>query len=171
MRRLIAAFVFCLVLTPAYAQRQEPVGCDKFKWPLDSERALLRAPDAAKIASGAEIAVPTTKAATIKLDPFTDAKLPMAPERAPRSTDSKAGFVKVVAPAQAGRYHITLSAGGWIDVIQDGRFTKSGDASGVEGCEGIRKSVTFDLAATPFIVQFTGVTPDTIGMVMTPVKP
>mgnify|MGYP003349223021 CR=1 FL=1 len=47
----------------------------------------------------------------------------------------------------------------------------SGDASGVEGCEGIRKSVTFDLAAKPFIVQFTGVSPHAIGMVMTPVNP
>jgi hypothetical protein len=115
--------------------------------------------------------MPIAKAVTITLGPFADANLPMAPERAPRSTDSKAGFVTISAPVQAGRYHITLSAGGWIDVIQDGRFAKSGDASGAEGCEGIRKSVTFDLAATPFIVQFTGVSPEAIGMVMTPVKP
>ena len=34
-----ALLLLALLTTPALAQ--EPVGCDKFKWPLDKERALL----------------------------------------------------------------------------------------------------------------------------------
>ena len=39
MRRVLLIAVALLIAAPALAQ--EPVGCDKFKWPLDKERALL----------------------------------------------------------------------------------------------------------------------------------
>jgi hypothetical protein len=139
MIRFAIALFAALVAIPAFAQ--EPVGCDKFKWPLDRERALLTAPDAAMIANGAEVA------------------------------DGKTGFVRVTALPREGAYRITLSAGGWIDVIQDNRSVKSGAFSGATGCEGVRKSVTFDLAAAPLIVQFSSVPTGVIGMVMTPVAP
>ncbi len=85
MKIAFAAFTLALLVTPALAQqREEPVGCDKFKWPLDTERALLTATGAAKVASGAEVAAPVGKAVMVTLGPFADAKLPMAPERAPR---------------------------------------------------------------------------------------
>lgn len=172
MKTVLAAFTLALLVTPAFAQpREEPVGCDKFKWPLDNERALLTATETAKVASGATVAAPIGKALIINLGPFVDAKLPVAPERAPRSPAGKAGYVKVGAPPQAGAYHITLSAGGWIDVVQDDRLVKSGAFSGATGCDGVRKSVTFDLAAKPFVVQFSSVPSDTIGIVMTPLKP
>jgi hypothetical protein len=48
------------------------------------------------------------------------------------------------------------------------RFVKSGAFSGVLGCEGARKSVTFRLGAGPFVVQFSGVPAETIGMVISP---
>jgi hypothetical protein len=176
MNRLALALTATLLITPALitqalAQRQEPVGCDKFKWPLEHERALLTAPDAVKMASGADIALPAAKAVVIQLRPLADAQLPTPPERAPRSDDGKAGFVNVSAPAQPGAYRITLSAGGWIDMVQDGHFIKSGEFSGATGCEGVRKSVTFDLAAKPFVLQFSSVPADAIGIVITPVKP
>jgi hypothetical protein len=168
MIRFAIVLAATLVLTPAFAQ--EPVGCDKFKWPLDKERALLLAPDATAVANGADVAPPLVKAVRISLAAPADAKLPMTPERAPRSADGKAGFVRVAAP-QKGAYRITLSAGGWIDVIQDNRFVKSGAFSGATGCEGVRKSVMFDLAASPLVVQFSSVPAGVIGMVMTPVAP
>jgi hypothetical protein len=40
--------IFALMAMPALAQ--EPVGCDKFKWPLDRKRALLA--NAAPASSG-----------------------------------------------------------------------------------------------------------------------
>lgn len=168
MIRLVVTVALGLVLTPASAQpREEPVGCDAFKWPLDRERALLAEPGIAQISSGAEIPLPVDKAVTVRLVPIANARLPMAPERPPRAQDDKAGFVRIAAPAQAGPYRITLAEAGWIDVIQDGRFLKAGAFSGATGCKGVRKSVTFNLAAAPFIVQFSGVPAESIGVVMT----
>jgi hypothetical protein len=169
MRRIIFAVMFALSASPAFAQ--EPVGCDKFKWPIDRERAMLRSSDIAAVASGAEIAAPLEKAITIALKPLADAALPRAPERAPRSPQSYAGFVKLAALHRAGSYHITLSAGGWIDVIQNDHFVKAGAFSGAAGCKGIRKSVTFELASVPLVVQLSGVPVKAVGVVVTPARP
>jgi hypothetical protein len=168
MRRIIFGLIAALAAAQAYAQ--EAVGCDKFKWPLERERALLMAPGITTVTSGAEIEAPVGKAVSIKLMPFADAKLPMPPERAPRAADANAGFIKLGALKQASNYHITVSAGGWIDVIQDNHLVKSRSFSGALGCEGVRKSVTFDLVAAPLTVQFSGVPADAIGMVMTPTE-
>jgi len=167
MTRVAARLAAILLVTPALAQQDEPVGCDKFKLPIEAERGLLLAADAATVDSGAAIAPPLGRAVTIKLAPLLDAKLLMTPERTPKP-DTKAGFVRVAAPALSGPHRITVTAGGWIDVIQNERFVKSAAFSGAKGCEGVRKSVTFGLEAAPFIVQFSGVPADSIGMVLTP---
>jgi len=159
-----AAILALLVATPALAQ--EPVGCDKFKWPLDQERKLLAS--AAPVASGAEVAQPLGAAVAISLAPLSDAKLPQPPSRAPKKPDSYAGFVRVPAPPKAGTYRVTLSQGAWIDVVRDGHDVKSVAFSGVTGCEGIRKSVKFELTAAPFTVELTGSPANTIALVITP---
>src|ERR1700734_943948 len=104
---------------PAFAQ--EPVGCDKFKWPLDKERATLNGTDLPKVVSGDRVTFPIPFATIVALVPFAGAKLPVGPERAPKSPDSFAGFFDAKAPAQAGSYKITMSAEGWIDVAQAGQ--------------------------------------------------
>ena len=100
--------------------------------------------------------------AIVALVPFADAKLPAPPERAPKSPDSFAGFFQAPAPAQPGSYKITLSAEGWIDIEQAGQAVKSTAFSGALGCDGIRKSVKFDLAAAPFTVELSGIKADSI---------
>jgi hypothetical protein len=50
--------------------------------------------------------------------------------------------------------------------VQDGRTVKSSAFSGAVGCEGIRKSVKFDLAAQPFTLQLSGVPANTIRVVV-----
>jgi hypothetical protein len=162
MRLAITVLIACAIAAPALAQ--EPVGCDKFKWPLDKERATLNGTDLPKVASGDRVAFKIPFATTVALVPFADAKLPTAPERSPKSPDSFAGFIQVPAPPQAGTYKITLSSAGWIDVVQDGHAVKSTAFSGATGCEGIRKSVKFDLAATPFTVELSGVRANTINI-------
>jgi hypothetical protein len=150
----------CAVAAPALAQ--EPVGCDKFKWPLDKERATLNGTDLPKVVSGSRVAFPIPFATIVGLLPYADAKLPASPERAPKSPDTFAGFFEAKAPPQAGGYKITLSAEGWVDVEQSGNTVKSTAFSGALGCEGVRKSVKFDLAATPFTVELSGVKTDSI---------
>ena len=128
MRSTIVVFVACVIGGPGFAQ--EPVGCDKFKWPLEKERATLNGTDLPKVVSGERVAWPIPWATTVALIPFPNAKLPLAPERAPKSPETFAGFIQVVAPTQSGTYKITLSSEAWIDVVQDGHAMKSVAFSG-----------------------------------------
>jgi hypothetical protein len=164
VRTAFIALAACAIAAPALAE--EPVGCDKFKWPLDKERSTLNGTDLPKIESGAQVAFPLPFGATVALKPFADAKLPTPPERAPKSPDTFAGFFQVPALQKAGAYKITLSAEGWIDVAQSGQTVKSTGFSGALGCEGVRKSVKFDLAAAPFTVELSGIRADTIRLVI-----
>jgi hypothetical protein len=158
---VIAAFA---VTAPAFAQ--EPVGCDKFKWPLDKERATLNGTDLPKVTSGARVTFPIPFGTIVALVPFADAKLPTPPERTPKSPDTFAGYFEAPTPKQPGSYKITMSAEGWIDVSQSGNTMKSTAFSGALGCEGIRKSVKFDLAAAPFTVELSSVKADEIKVVI-----
>ncbi len=164
MKSVIIGLVACAIAGPCLAQ--EPVGCDKFKWPLDKERATLNGTDLPKVVSGGRVTWPIPWATIVALVPFADAKLPVAPERAPKSPTSFAGFVQIAAPARAGTYKITLSSEGWIDVIQDGHAVKSVAFSGATGCDSVRKSVKFDLAAQPLTLELSGVPADTIRVVV-----
>jgi hypothetical protein len=164
MRTSIVVLFACAMAAPALAE--EPVGCDKFKWSLDKERATLNGTDLPKIASGNLVAFPIPFATIIGLLPLADAKLPEAPERAPKSPDTFAGYFQVRAPARAGTYKITLSSEGWIDVAQAGQAVKSIAFSGALGCEGVRKSVKFELSAAPFTVELSSVKADSIKIVI-----
>jgi hypothetical protein len=160
---IVAVAVFAIG-SPCLAQ--EPVGCDKFKWPLDKERATLTGTDLPKMASGDRITWPIPWATILTLVPFADAKLPVPPELAPKSPASFAGFLRAAAPAKAGTYKVTLSSEGWVDVVQDGHAVKSSAFSGVTGCEGVRKSVKFELMAQPLTIELNGVPSDSIGIVV-----
>jgi len=164
MKFVIIALAACAIAGPALAQ--EPVGCDKFKWPLDKERSTLNGTDLPKVASRDRVSFPIPWAAIIALVPFADARLPVAPERAPKSPASFAGFVQAPAPPRAGSYKITLSSEGWIDAVQDGHIVKSTDFSGATGCEGLRKSVKFNFAAAPLTIELSGVPANEIRIVV-----
>jgi hypothetical protein len=170
VRNIIYVLAACVLATSALAQEraqeraQEPVGCDKFKWPLDTERATLTGTDLPKVESGTRVTFSIPFGTIVGLKPFADAKLPAPPERTPKSPDGFAGFFEVTSLKQAGSYKITLSAEGWIDVAQSGQTIKSTAFSGALGCDGVRKSVKFDLAAAPFTVELSGVRADTIKM-------
>jgi hypothetical protein len=44
-----------LLGTTTAGAAEEPSGCDKFKWPVERERAVLTAPDRVRLASGIEL--------------------------------------------------------------------------------------------------------------------
>ena len=98
--------------------------------------------------------------------PLANAKLPMAPERTPKSNESFAGFIQSPAPTKAATYKITLSSEGWIDVVQGGQRVQSLTSTGAKGCDGVRKSVKFELAATPFTVQLSDIEANSVGLVI-----
>jgi hypothetical protein len=155
-----------LLGAPALAA-EEPSGCDKFKWPIERERAALTAPDRLKIASGADLTPTLPVAAVISLRPSAEANLPTTPERMP-AVNTFSGFAAFKNALPPGRYTINLSAAGWIDVVQDGKFLRSATSSGVRGCEGIRKSVKFEIPPKPFTIQISGVEADSISLAIVP---
>jgi len=166
MARIYVVFsMLVLAATAGAAFAQEPVGCDKFKWPIDKERALLAA--AVPVAPGGEVGQPLSAAVKLPLAPLADVKLPMPPGRAPKSPDSNAGFVRYAALPRAATYRVALSEPAWIDVVQDGREIKSTDHTGALACEGIRKSVKFNLSAAPVVIQISGTTAREIAIVVT----
>ena len=161
MRRTFLLALALVAAAPAFAA--EPSGCDKFKWPIDRERAALTAPDRATLASGADITAQPPTALTLTLRPSADAALPSPPERAP-TAETFAGFVSVKSPLPAGVYTISLSAGAWVDVVQDGRHLKPKAFSGATDCEGIRKTMKFDLTASPFVIQISGLKQNSVAL-------
>lgn len=166
MRRLVI-LTSCVLLIASAASAAEPSGCDKFKWPIDRERAILRS-EPLKLDSGASAAPAATQPVRLVLRPAAEAHLPTPPERSQKSPDTFAGYVRLPAPPAAGTYAISLSAGAWLDAVQDGKSLKTVAFSGATDCEGIRKVVTFTLKAEPLLVQVSGVAADTITLAITP---
>jgi hypothetical protein len=166
MRTPLLIALVLLGTAPAYAA-EEPSGCDKFKWNIDHERAALTAPDRMKLVSGGELAAPPSTGIILALVPPGGAKLPSPPERAPKE-GTFAGFANFKTAPKAGIYTISLSAGGWVDVVQAGHFVKPKGFSGATDCDGIRKTMKYELSASPFVLQISGTKEDSVSIAILP---
>jgi hypothetical protein len=165
MRAPLLVTLMLLGAVPAWAA-DEPSGCDKFKWNIDHERAALTSPDRVKLASGAELAAVPATGMTVSLTAPADAKLPTPPERAPKE-GTFAGFISVKS-VKAGIYTVSMPTGAWIDLVQDGHNLKPKAFSGATDCDGIRKTVKFELSASPFVLQLTGARENSISVAILP---
>ena len=96
-----------------------------------------------------------------------DAKLPSPPERSPKD-GTFAGFTSFKAAPKAGLYTVSLSAGAWVDLVQDGHFLKPKAFSGATDCDGIRKTMKYDLAASPFVLQVSGAKENSLSIAIQP---
>jgi hypothetical protein len=165
MRAPLLVALMLLGAVPAWAA-DEPSGCDKFKWNIDQERAALTSPDRVKLASGAELAAVPSTGMTVSLTAPADAKLPTPPERAPKE-GTFAGFISVKS-IKAGIYTVSMPTGAWIDLVQDGHVLKPKAFSGATDCDGIRKTVKFELSASPFVLQLSGTRDNSISVAILP---
>ena len=164
-------FIIALLLlgaSPAWAA-EEPSGCDKFKWDIARERTALTAQDRTKLASGSEQAALPSSGITLALQTPPEAKLPMPPERAPKD-GTFAGFTSFKTAPKAGLYTISLSAGGWVDVVQNGHFLKPRAFSGATDCDGIRKTMKYELSASPLILQISGIKDESVSIAIIPAE-
>jgi hypothetical protein len=168
MRKVLLATLLLLSATPAIAA-EEPSGCDKFKWPIERQRAALTAPDRTKLTSGSELAALPATGVTLALRTPAEAKLPSPPERAPKE-GTFAGFASFKNAPKAGLYTISLSSGGWVDVVQNGQFLKPRATSGATDCDGIRKTLKFELSAGSFVLQVSGAREESISIAVLPVE-
>ena len=168
MRKSLLVALLLVGAAPAWAA-EEPSGCDKFKWPIERERAALTAPDRAKLASGSEQAALPLSGITLALVAPADARLPSPPERAPKE-GTFAGFTSFKTAPKAGLYTISLSAGGWVDVVQDGHSLKPRAFSGATDCDGIRKTMKYELSASPFVLQISGSRENAVSIAILPTE-
>ena len=166
MRKLLLVALLASSVAPVWAA-EEPSGCDKFKWPIEHERAVLTAPDRVKLNSGSDVAAMPSTGITLALVTPADAKLPSPPERASKD-GTMAGFASFKAAPKAGIYTVSLSAGAWLDVVQDGHFLKPKAFSGATDCDGIRKTMKYELAAQPFVLQVSGTKESAISIAILP---
>ena len=168
MRLPLLVTLVLFATAPAWAA-EEPSGCDKFKWPVERERAALTAPDRIKLASGGELAALPSTGMTLALRAPAEAKLPSPPERAPKE-GTFAGFANFKSPPKAGTYTVSLSAGGWVDLVQEGHFLKPKAFSGATDCDGIRKTMKYEMAASPFVLQVSGTKEESVSIAILPSK-
>ena len=166
MRAPLLIALVLLATAPAWAA-EEPSGCDKFKWNIDRERTALTAPDRIKLTSGGDLAALPSTGITLALRAPGEAKLPTPPERAPKE-GTFAGFVNLKNPPKAGVYTVSLSAGGWVDLAQDGHFLKPRAFSGATDCDGIRKTMKYEISASPFVLQISGTREDSVSVAILP---
>jgi len=104
------------------------------------------------------------KAATVTLHPGNDVRFVIAPEK-PGSAGSYGGMVSLDV-REAGTYQVALSAGAWLDMVQDGSaVTFAGHEHGAE-CSGLRKMVSFPLKPGRHVIQLSGNKDDTIQVVV-----
>jgi hypothetical protein len=164
-------FLITMVLLAAAPARaaEEPSGCDKFKWNIDRERAALTAADRVKLASGSELAAVPSTGMTLALSAPADAKLPTPPERSPKE-GTFAGFTMFKSPPKGGVYTISLSAGAWVDVVQDGHPLKPKAFSGATDCDGIRKTMKYEISASPFVLQISGTKENSVSIAILPTE-
>jgi hypothetical protein len=167
--RLAAALIALAAPAPAFAT--PGVGCDGFLWPLATELAWMQssAPDA--VPSGAKVArPPADKAIELALQPASAVTLAVAPTSTPKPEDAAtfAGVVNFDGLPEAGQYQVTLSAHGWIDVVQDGKPLEAIAHTGTEGCDAIRKSVRFEVGPGPFSIQVSGLRKDKVRIAVRP---
>jgi hypothetical protein len=166
MRAPVLIALILLGTAPAWAA-EEPSGCDKFKWGIERERAALTAPDRVKLTSGGELAALPATGMTLALQAPADARLPTPPERAPKD-GTFAGFTSIKTAPKAGIYTVSLSAGGWVDLVQDGHFLKPRAFSGATDCDGIRKTMKYQIGASPFVLQVSGTRENSVSIAILP---
>ena len=149
------------LLVPANAAED---GCDKFAWPLAREHTLLAAADKPVVKAGETLATTPKGAFVLNLQPGAEAAFAMPPERKPRVERWFGGAIRFPGLENPGIYQVTLSEEAWIDVVQDDRYARSVGSTGRSDCPGLRKSVRLDLGASPFVLQISGVSSDSIAI-------
>ncbi len=75
-----------------------------------------------------------------------------------------------IKAAKAGLYTVSLSSGAWVDVIQDGHALKPVAFSGATDCDGIRKTMKYQLSAQPFVLQISGARDNSLSIAILPAQ-
>jgi hypothetical protein len=157
--------IFCAAgLFAAPALAAETGGCDAFAWSIATELKWIKAADAQAVASGAKLPSPPEKALSLSLEPMNSVTFPVAPTgRIKPEGDVYGGIINFDSPSSApGSYQVTMQTGGWVDVIQDGKALKPTAHSGKSDCDGVHKTIRFNLDPGPFVIEFSNIKKDSM---------
>ena len=151
-----------LTLPLRAAGAAETGGCDTFAWPIATELQWMKASDSEAVTSGAKLAAPPAKAISLTLLPMTDVSFPVAPtsRKKGNAAETFGGIVNFDGVAEPGLYQVTTETAGWVDVVQDGKALKPSAHTGKMDCDGVRKSVRFEIGPGPFSVELSGFAKD-----------
>jgi hypothetical protein len=166
LSRWVTPVVVGLSLFSVVARAEDAGGCGAFKWSVARELAWF-AGSPKSAASGDELTL-AENAFTIALKPTEAAGFVLPPERAPKPATF--GATLKTSIDKAGSYQFSLSRKAWIDVIQNGARLKSSAFSGKETCPALHKSVRFDLAAGPVVVEISDAESESIGLAIAPAQ-
>jgi len=153
------------------AEAKDMAACAAFKWPIDKERAAFENPDLEKLSSDTSKGPWGKQAFALQLKPAKDIAFPIPLPDKKNPPNTFGGTLSFAAPAAAGPYQITISNHSWIELVQDGAALKPVDHSGAKGCDGIRKSIRFNIGAAPVTLQVSGSTDETVNVSIRPVEP
>jgi len=161
MRKLLILLAGCgsvLCAPAANAGAATAKGCEGFLWPLATELAWMKADTSENVASGATLAAPPAdKAVALALLPASKVTFAAKPTSTQKPEDAEAfGGLVTFNATPAAHVQVTLSAHGWIDVVQNGVPLEATGHTGSHDCDGIRKSVRFEIGPGPFSVQVSG---------------
>jgi hypothetical protein len=144
------------LVVPQHAHADQIANCQGFAWPLATELQWMKAAESEAAASGAKLASPPAKAITLSLKPMSDVSFPVAPTSRHKShADAFGGIVDFDGVPEAGIYQVTLAKKGWVDVVQNGKAIRSAAHTGKKDCDGVRKSVRFEIGPGPFSIELS----------------
>jgi len=102
----------------------------------------------------AEVPIDPGSAATVRLSPQGDLAFPVAPPlpHAPANH----GAILSTDIDEPGRYHVAISAPGWIDMVRAGKALEPiADRPGASG-SGVAKVLDYDLEAGHYVLELSG---------------
>lgn len=136
--------------------------------PWNIERAWLRSEDAKQLQSGDVLSEPPSQALSIKLRPSAEIAHPVTPAGQPKGESSQTygGVVSFSHVSRPGVHQVTLSGPGWVDLVQNAKPLLARSHTGKSDCEGVRKSVRFDVQDGAFVMQLSGIPTDSVRVVM-----
>ena len=109
------------------------------------------------------------QAASVTLHPVSEVRFAAPPAK--RSDASSFGGMMALDVREAGTYEVGLSAGAWIDVLEDGAAVPSTAHAHDAGCPDLRKMVTFALQTGRHVIQLSANKEATIKVLVSPKSP
>jgi hypothetical protein len=68
------------------------------------------------------------------------------------------------------RSAISLSSGAWVDVVQDGHVLKPVAFSGATDCDGVRKTMKYQLSDKPLVLRISGAKDNAVSIAILPAQ-